>query len=177
MRAVESALARAHESGEWHLPAETIVDFEALLARPEVTPVRLGDADGVLHEFHFRSQLFGDQLSLEAFELVSGNEECAGFRFQLLGDPRSDPFELFGDLVQKVKRALAVRHLVEREGTLDLAGTTVRGRIERDGNGSGRIACVVIDGRPVDWTDFGTMLMAFEGWQFRIELVDPGDEA
>jgi hypothetical protein len=32
LRAVESALARAHESGNWHLPAETIVALEALLA-------------------------------------------------------------------------------------------------------------------------------------------------
>lgn len=36
--------------------------------------------------------------------------------------------------------------------------------------------CVVIDGRRVDWTDFGAMLMEFEVWQFRIELVDPSDE-
>lgn len=30
--AVEATLAHAQESGEWQLPAETIVDFEALLA-------------------------------------------------------------------------------------------------------------------------------------------------
>jgi hypothetical protein len=66
---------------------------------PAFTPVRLADADGVVHEFHFRSLLLGDQLSLEAFELVSGNADCAGFRFQLLGDPKSDPFELLGNLV------------------------------------------------------------------------------
>ncbi|WP_236720919.1 hypothetical protein [Paraburkholderia phytofirmans] len=30
--AVEATLADAHESGDWQLPAETIVDFEALLA-------------------------------------------------------------------------------------------------------------------------------------------------
>ncbi|OUL95689.1 DUF7713 domain-containing protein [Paraburkholderia hospita] len=144
---------------------------------PEFTPVRLVDANGVLHEFHFRSLLFGDQLSLEAFELASGDEDCEGFRFQLLGDPQSDPFELLGSLVQKVKRALAVRHLVEHAGNLAVAGTTVRGRIEWDGGKNGRVPCVVIDGRRVDWTDFGAMLMAFEGWQFRIELLDPSDEA
>ncbi len=144
---------------------------------PGFTPVRLADADGVVHEFHFRSLLFGDQLSLEAFELVSGNEDCTGFRFQLLGDPKSDPFELLGDLVQKVKRTLAVRHLVEYAGELNVAGTTVRGRIEWDGNDNGRMPCVVIDGRRVDWTDFGAMLMAFEGWQFQVDLVDPSDEA
>ncbi|MEX3934260.1 hypothetical protein AB4Y32_21110 [Paraburkholderia phymatum] len=144
---------------------------------PEFTPLRPSDADGVAHEFHFRSLLFGDQLSLEAFELVPGDDDCAGFRFQLLGDPRSDPFELLGNLVQKIKRALAVKHLVEDAGHLVVAETTVRGRIEWDGNENDRLPCVVIDGRRVDWSDFGAMLMAFEGWQFRIDLVDPGDEA
>ncbi|CAB3810196.1 hypothetical protein LMG28688_07177 [Paraburkholderia caffeinitolerans] len=144
---------------------------------PQFTPMRLADADGVVHEFHFRSFLFGDQRSLEAFEPGIHEEDGAGFRFQLLGDPQSDPFELLGELVQKIKRCLAVRHLVERSDRLELAGTTVRGRIEWDGNDDGRMPCVVIDGRRVDWTDFGRMLMAFEGWQFRIELVDPGDEA
>jgi hypothetical protein len=148
---------------------------------PEFTPVRLADADGAVHEFHFRSLLFGDQLSLEAFELASGDEDCAGFRFQLLGDPQSDPLELLGNLVRKIKRALATRHLAQHGRNLEIAGTTVRGRIEWDsgqesGEG-GRLPCVVVDGRRVDWTDFGAMLMAFEGWQFRIELVDPSDEA
>ncbi|MEX3937264.1 hypothetical protein AB4Y32_36975 [Paraburkholderia phymatum] len=43
--------------------------------------MRLADADGVVHELHFRSLLFGDQLSLEAFELASGEEDCAGSVF------------------------------------------------------------------------------------------------
>ncbi|NPT62382.1 hypothetical protein [Paraburkholderia elongata] len=30
--AVEATLAHAHECGEWRLPVETIVDFEAMLA-------------------------------------------------------------------------------------------------------------------------------------------------
>jgi hypothetical protein len=147
-------------------------DFE----HPEFTPVRLADADGVVHEFHFRSLLLGDQLSLEAFELASEAEGC-GFRFQLLGDPQSDPFELLGDLVQKIKRGLAVRRVAERSGRLEVTGTTVRGRIEWHGKDNDRMPCVVIDGRRVDWADFGEMLMAFEGWQFRIEVVDPSDEA
>jgi hypothetical protein len=28
-----------------------------------------------------------------------------------------------------------------------------------------------------EWADFGAMLLAFEGWQFRLELLDPSDEA
>jgi hypothetical protein len=104
-----------------------------------------------------------------------------GFRFQLLGNSQSDPFELLGNLVQKIKRALATRHLAEHGCNLEIAGTIVRGRIEWDsgqeGGESGRVPCVVVDGRRIDWNDFGAMLMAFEGWQFRVELVDPSDEA
>nr|WP_227747327.1 hypothetical protein [Paraburkholderia franconis] len=139
--------------------------------------MRLADADGVVHQLQFRSLLFGDQLSLETLELASREEDCVGFRFQLLGDPKPDPFELLENLVRKVKRALTVRHLVEHAGNLEVAGTTVCGRIEwdsgQDSGESGRLPCVLIDGRRVDWTEFGAMLMAFEGWQFRIELVDP----
>ncbi|WP_433706651.1 DUF7686 domain-containing protein [Paraburkholderia sacchari] len=42
--------------------------------------MRLADADGVAHEFHFRSLLLGDQLSLEAFELApdGGDRAKAG---------------------------------------------------------------------------------------------------
>ena len=48
-------------------------------------------------------------------------------------------------------------------GNLEVAGTTVRGRIEWDSRENGRLPCVVIDGRRVDWSDFGATLMAFEG--------------
>ena len=143
---------------------------------PSFTPVRLLDADGDGHEFHFRSLLLGDQLSLEAFELV-GDDESAGYRFQILGDPESEPFVLVGQLVQKMRRALATKHLSTGDGGLQVAETMVRGRIDWDGIEHSNLPCVVIDGRRVDWDDFGAMLMAFEGWQFRLELFDPSDEA
>lgn len=31
---------------------------------------------------------------------------------------------------------------------------------------------LVIDGQEVSWREFGRMLMTFEGWQFRMEIVD-----
>lgn len=27
------------------------------------------------------------------------------------------------------------------------------------------------------WNDFGAITMAFEGWKFRLDLLDPSDEA
>jgi hypothetical protein len=59
-----------------------LADVQAF-EHPEFAPVRLPDADGVGHEFHFRSLLLGDQLSLEAFELASGDDDRVGFGFQI----------------------------------------------------------------------------------------------
>ena len=149
-----------------------VVGFE----HPQFTPVRLLDTDGRSHEFHFRSLLLGDQLSLEAFELA-GDHESEGYRFQILDEPQSDPFVLLGKLVQKMMRALSKKHLHEDASGLQVAGTMVRGHIEWNGVEDGPVPCVVIDGRRVEWNDFGAALMAFEGWQFRLELLDPSDEA
>ena len=143
---------------------------------PTFTPLRLRDAHAKDHKFHFRSVLIGDQLLLEAFELKD-DDESAGYRFQILGDSKAEPFALLSQLVHKMKRALATSHLVTEAGSLQVADTIVRGRIEWKGSESASQPFVVIDGRRIEWNDFGAMLGAFEGWQFRLELVDPSDEA
>jgi hypothetical protein len=127
-----------------------ILGFE----HPPFTPVRLLDADGRSHEFHFRSLLLGDQLSLEAFELA-GNRGSEGYRFQILDEPQSEPFVLLGKLVRKMMCALSMKHLHEDASGLQLAGTMVKGRIEWDGVEDGHLPCVVIDGRRVEWNNFG----------------------
>jgi hypothetical protein len=35
---------------------------------------------------------------------------------------------------------------------------------------------IVIDGRSFTWEEFGRMWMTFEGWKFRLEMVDPTEE-
>ena len=138
-------------------------------------PVHLSDANGTVHEFHFRSLLFGDKLSLEAFDLTS-EEEPSGYRFQIIGDPQSDQFVLLGKLIEKTRRLLAVVHVRDSDLGLQIVDETVRGRIEWDGDENSRRPCVVIDGRRVEWDELGRMLMTFEGWQFKLEVRDPSDE-
>src|SRR5437667_3090434 len=41
-----------------------------------------------LHEFHFRTHLFGDGVALNAFELRNGSP--AGYQFQIIGEPQGD---------------------------------------------------------------------------------------
>nr|WP_235516615.1 hypothetical protein [Caballeronia cordobensis] len=143
---------------------------------PSFTPLRLRDVDDNHHEFHFCGLLLGDQLSLEAFELA-GDDEAAGYRFQILGEADAEPSALLGQLIQKMKRALALKHLQADAGRLQIANTTVRGRVEWNGDENARQPCTIIDGQRIKWNDLGAMLLAFEGWQFRLEMLDPSDEA
>jgi hypothetical protein len=54
---------------------------------PEFMPVRLADTDGVIREFHFRSLLLGDQLSLDAFERASEGKDCLRLPFPASWQP------------------------------------------------------------------------------------------
>lgn len=116
--------------------------------------------------------MLGDRLSLEAFELET--DEPAGYRFQTLGEADSEPFALLAQLIQKMKRALGIKHLQADAGRLRIADMTVRGRVEWNGASQ---PCVIIDGRRIESDELGAMLLAFEGWQFRLEMLDPSDEA
>lgn len=137
--------------------------------------IRLTDGRGCEHEFHFATRLLGDRVSIEAFELKGG--EASGYKFQILGDPEEDRFVLLGQLVGKMRRALAQTHLVEHENFgLHIADQRVRGRIAADLLCEPRCPMLVIDGKEVTWEDFGRMLMSFEGWQFRMDLIDRSEE-
>jgi hypothetical protein len=138
-------------------------------------PIEMPDAAGERHEFHFRVHLFGDRVSMESFELCAG--EPGGYQFQALADAEADLFELLAQLIERMRRALSVRHLKEeRQFGLSIADFLVRGRIDWDPAEHRRVPLLVIDGREVTWEEFGRMLMSFEGWQFKLEIRDRSDE-
>ncbi len=145
-------------------------DFENI----RLEPIGITDCAGETHQFHFRTRLFGSGVALDAFELREGNP--AGYQFQLAGDPEDDLFTLLGRLIQKIRRTLSIKHLEDDGKGLHIADETVRGRIEWDDAQVGRVPLIVVDGREISWEDFGRMLMTFEGWQFKLEIHDPGDE-
>jgi hypothetical protein len=146
---------------------------------PEFSPIRLTDVDGELHEFHFATRLIGDGVAIHAQEVKDG--DAAGYEFQVIGfDPEGEILELYQELFEKMRRAMAQKHL--RQGTRGLAiaeHQTVRARIdcdrETDEYGNSR-PLLVIDGKPVDWEQFGRMLMSFEGWQLKLEIYDGSEE-
>jgi len=141
----------------------------------EFQPLEMLDAGGQRHEFHFRVRLLGDQVALDAFELRGDGP--GGYEFQALGGPQDDLFALMGQLVERMRRTLALRHLeYDKQFGWGIADFLARGRITWDEEQDGHAPLLVIDGREITWEQFGRMLMSFEGWQFKLEIHDRSKE-
>lgn len=93
-------------------------------------PISITDCVGEKHEFHLRMFLRGEQVAVEAFELE--DETPAGHQFQIFGDVDDDVLVLVGRLVERIRRRLSVRYLVQDESGLGIANQTVCGRIQWD---------------------------------------------
>jgi hypothetical protein len=137
-------------------------------------PIDMSDAAGVKRRFHFLLLHLGDRVTLEAFEVQDG--ERGGYEFQILGDAQADLFDLMARLLERMRRALSLRHLADDGQRCSIADMTVRGRISCDLESDNRVPMLVIDGREVNWEQFGQMLMTFEGWQFKFAIKDPSEE-
>jgi hypothetical protein len=84
---------------------------------------------------------------------------------------------LLGRLIEKMRRALSCKHLTDdAHGPLIADQGVVRGRIEWDDDRGGHVPLLVIDGREIDWDEFGRMLMSFEGSQFKLNIADKSEE-
>ncbi len=132
-------------------------------------PVGLTDCAGEVHEFHFRTNLFGPGVSIDAFELRDGHP--AGDQFQIIGQPEDDLLVLLGQLIQKMRRGLSTKHLVDGQFGLQIADhRVVRAKIEADIDQDDRVPLLIIDGKEITWNEFGRMLMSFEGFQFKLKI-------
>jgi len=138
-------------------------------------PVRLADCTGEIHEFQFRTHLFGTGVALDAFEVRDGHP--AGYQFQIIGAPQEDQLVLLGRLIEKTRRGLSIKHLRNDEFALQIADhRVVRGKIEWDDAQDGSVPLLNVDGREITWQEFGRMLMSFEGWQFKLEIRDKSED-
>lgn len=80
-------------------------------------------------------------------------------------------------MIEKIRRALGNKHIEDGEYGLQIKDMVVRGSIDSDMSEAAPTPLLVIDGREVTWEQFGRMLMTFEGWQFKMELLDRSDES
>lgn len=103
------------------------LDFE----HPNFQPIILKDVDGAPHEFRFRTRIIGSGISIEALEIRDG--EPGGYEFQIIGDLEADPLALFGQLFERIRKALSMQHITAGKYGLQISDPgVVRGRIGCD---------------------------------------------
>jgi hypothetical protein len=70
-----------------------------------------------------------------------------------------------------------IKHLKDGDYGRQIAdGGVVRGRIEWDDAHDGQLPLLVIDGREIDWNQFGRMLISHEEAQFKLTIADKSEE-
>ena len=137
-------------------------------------PVKVVDCDGSLHEFRFRTRLSVTGMVMEGREFRRGRP--AGYEFEVISEANSDQMVLLGRLLNKIRRALASKHLRMEKYGLSIANQVVRGRIDCDLSETSGLPLLVVDGVAITWEQFGRMLMTFEGWQFKLDIRDMTEE-
>jgi len=76
-----------------------------------------------------------------------------------------------------MRRALALTHLDDSgHGPHVNDRVSLRCTVDSDPNEEHRLPMVVVDGREISWDEFGRMVSAFEGWQFKLEFRDLSEE-
>jgi hypothetical protein len=85
------------------------------------------------------------------------------------------PFLALGRLRGRIRHALATRHVEERApGDFLPLHDTLRGRISYSTKEDQ--AAFVIDGKSLTLAQFVKMVQMFEGWQFRLDFLEDGEE-
>jgi hypothetical protein len=141
-------------------------------------PFTLEGPDGRRHRMRFRlwRAPTGIEVEVEETKVPIGE----GYRVAVLGDHDADVDTLIARARAAVAHRVAHQYL---EPATRRSGWTVK-----DMEVAGRFACdddfstghpykVVVDGRTLTWEEFGDALESFDGWEFRLEVLDRVEDA
>jgi len=153
--------------------------WPALPDPPPVETVRAADGRAVRFRYRLTWALSG-VIGAEAEE--ADQPPGDGFRFVVYGEHDADPEAVLTRLRQVVEQEVGRAYLEPNEvggqvsgSAWTITGDEVAGRVDWSGDDSVREPSVVIDGRRVDWDEFGRMVAGFEGWTFRMQFDDSSE--
>lgn len=105
----------------------------------------------------------GGGYGVAAIEDVEGDD---GYRFRAFSVV--DPFHALGDLRQRIRKLLSIRHLHKRDGRLSFTHDRLRGHVSYGG--------VVVDGIFLTFEQLAELVQTYEGFQFDLKIIDSSDE-
>lgn len=120
------------------------------------------DCCGKPHEFALELLTTASGYFVRATERVSEDD---GYAFAAHSE--TGPYLALGRLRSKIQKGLATRYLATGEPQPRLGHDVAAGHLSYGG--------VVVDGQFVTFHELEAILSAHEGWQFKLEIVDPYD--
>lgn len=151
-----------HSNGRWRRPDES-----GRRDDPEADfPIRQAFTDCSGQTRHFVISYFR---ATPGFGVQAEEEGQDGQGFFFREFDATSPYLALGRLRGRIEKALATRHIEQREpGNFQATHGIVRGRISYS---NGEVA-FVIDGQLLTLPQFGKMVETFEGFEFRLDIRD-----
>jgi len=101
----------------------------------------------------------------EAVEFIGENK--IGYSFEVHQDFEEDSNDALERLYKKIKKGLSKKfirkEIIQGQELVSIKGNVVEGRIEGDDRYD----------RTPKFKEFGRILMSCEGWNFRLEIIEP----
>lgn len=133
------------------------------------------DSDNVEHNFHIIKRINPMGVLWEAIEFLDGDE--IGYLFQVNQDFEDNPNGILKTLYKRIEDGLS-RKFIKKEMLYgreyySLKDDRAEGRIEWDEMHEGHIPKFIIDGEEYSLDEIGKMMMSYEGWNFKLEIIEP----
>jgi hypothetical protein len=133
------------------------------------------DCDGIDHCFQIGKKIHPTGIFWEAIEFIE--EDKVGYSFEIHQEFEEDSNGALKRLYKKIKKGLSQKH-IKREvfrghELISFKDNLVEGRIEWDDRYETDMPKFIIDGQEYSLEEFGRMMMSCEGWNFKLEIIEP----
>lgn len=133
------------------------------------------DCDGIEHSFIIEKTIHPISIGWEAKEYL--DDENIGYSFEVYQEFDESSINAINRLYKKIEKGLSKKFIEKSESLgrefFTFKDNVAEGRIEWDDNYDGEAPKLVIDGKEFTLHDFGKMMMSCEGWNFRLEIIEP----
>ncbi|WP_017379308.1 DUF7713 domain-containing protein [Paenisporosarcina sp. TG-14] len=140
---------------------------------PEGVTIR--DGEGKVHRLRLRKRLDPIGIIMEA-----NAEESDGYQFIVHGELDVDQDELFLQLIAKAERGMAEKYVEQGQFPNGQSYNTMKNNrlagIIAYNPDEDVVPKLVVDGKSYTWDEIGKMVMVYEGFQIKLETLDPSDE-
>jgi hypothetical protein len=103
------------------------------------------------------------------YTVRASEKDGEGLGYEFAAFSETSPHSALGRVREKMRRGLATRYLSGTPGQRQMLHDRLRGRITSNGGGG---VILVVDGIQLGIDDLESILSTYEGWEFRLRIVD-----